>query len=170
MRVSFSFSSLAVQLLAITWKEREDWSNPALKASSQLTPRGSLITPPKAWISVRTNHRQPGNMARHSFVCEVNTRQVLSTKSVFDLLMCVCRSESRALLWQFSRLQQKLWKTELLGAVSFVFSSSAKLSLFFMRGHFSHVHSEPSEWDELVRSRWQRAKSEVWNKHKSFYV
>lgn len=110
MQGSFRLSSLAVQLLAITWEGEERlWSNPALKASSRLTPWGSLITPPKAWISVRTNQRQPGNrnMARHSFVCEANTRQVLSTESMFDLLMRVCRSESRALLWQFSHFTTK---------------------------------------------------------------
>lgn len=93
--------------------KRRDWSNPALKASPRLAPPGSLITPPKAWISVRTNQRASWgnrNAARHSFVCEANTRQVLSTESMFDLLMRVRRSERHALLWQFSCLEQMCGK------------------------------------------------------------
>lgn len=78
----------------------------------------ALIAPANAWISVTTNERQPGNrsVARHSFVCEA--RQVLSTKSVFDLLMRGRRSERRPLWWY------KLWKTEFLTAfVSFSFGN-----------------------------------------------
>lgn len=75
-------------------------------------------------------------MARHSFVCEANTRQVLSTESMFDLLMRVCRSERRALLWQFSRLQQKVWKIELLGAIAFVFFFPCRSKLVFLSGGF----------------------------------
>lgn len=59
-------------------------------------------------------------MARHSFVCEA--RRVLSTESVFDLLMRGRRSERRPLLY---------YDTELLTAfVSFSF------------GHFSQDKSE----------------------------
>ncbi len=150
-QIDARLSSLAVQLLAITWEGEERlWSNPALKASPRLTPRGSLITPPNAWISVRTNQRQSGNrsMARHSFVCEANTRQVLSTKSMFDLLMLVCRSGRCALLWQFSHLRQKLWKIELLGAIAFVF--------FFLCGKklvWGKVYSR-SQQKWIISTKW----------------
>lgn len=64
-------------------------------------------------------------MARHSFVCEANTLQVLSTESMFDLLMRVRRSESDAFIMTSLPLATKAAENRIMGAIVFFFPSFA---------------------------------------------